>query len=101
MTNKNEYKLQVSKKYPNGVIWLVRGDELDELMHGLEDVKQFLDDTGIIGGTTAPQQKDYPQTAPSDDPSWCPIHGLAMTRYEKEGRHWFSHQVGDNWCKGN
>ena len=33
--------------------------------------------------------------------AWCSIHDCAMTRYEKNGRSWFSHRmVGGKWCKG-
>ena len=34
------------------------------------------------------------------DQSWCPIHNVAMKRWEKNGRVWFSHKVGDQWCTG-
>jgi len=32
--------------------------------------------------------------------SWCPIHQCEMKRWEKDGRVWFSHKVGDEWCSG-
>lgn len=31
---------------------------------------------------------------------WCPTHSLPMKLNEKEGRTWYSHKVGDTWCKG-
>ena len=34
------------------------------------------------------------------DPAWCPIHGCAMKRREKDGQVWYSHKVGDEWCRG-
>ena len=30
-----------------------------------------------------------------DDSSWCPIHNCTMKRWEKGGRVWFSHKLGD------
>jgi len=30
----------------------------------------------------------------------CPIHGVAMRRWEKDGRVWYSHKNGDGWCSG-
>ena len=37
---------------------------------------------------------------PNADPGYCQIHNTAMTRHEKDGQHWYSHKVGDDWCKG-
>lgn len=34
------------------------------------------------------------------DPAWCSIHGVAMRRREANGQVWYSHKVGDGWCKG-
>ena len=34
------------------------------------------------------------------DPGWCAIHGCAMKRRERDGQVWYSHKVGDSWCKG-
>lgn len=34
------------------------------------------------------------------DRSWCPIHEVEMKRWEKNGRTWYSHKVGDAWCSG-
>lgn len=35
-----------------------------------------------------------------NDQGWCPIHNVEMKRWEKDGRVWFSHKVGDQWCTG-
>ena len=34
------------------------------------------------------------------DRGWCPIHDCEMRRWEKDGRVWFSHKAGDEWCSG-
>ena len=31
---------------------------------------------------------------------WCPIHQSEMKRWDKDGRTWYSHKVGDQWCSG-
>ena len=30
----------------------------------------------------------------------CPLHGVEMTRWSKDGRTWFSHRWDDGWCNG-
>jgi len=30
----------------------------------------------------------------------CPIHGVEMKRWEKDGKVWFSHKVEGGWCTG-
>ncbi len=36
----------------------------------------------------------------SPDPAWCSIHQVTMKRRESNGQVWYSHKVGDGWCKG-
>jgi hypothetical protein len=53
------------------------------------------------GNGGQPQQNVAQNTnAPNDDPSWCKIHDEQMKQWDKDGRTWFSHKVGDDWCKG-
>jgi hypothetical protein len=35
-----------------------------------------------------------------NDRSWCPIHECTMRKWEKDGRVWYSHKAGDQWCTG-
>ena len=30
----------------------------------------------------------------------CPIHGIEMTKWNKNGRTWYSHRWNDGWCNG-
>jgi len=30
----------------------------------------------------------------------CPIHGIEMTKWTREGHTWYSHRFEDGWCKG-
>jgi hypothetical protein len=32
--------------------------------------------------------------------SFCPIHECEMRKWEKNGRVWYSHKVGNEWCSG-
>ena len=47
-----------------------------------------------------------PTPAPTTPPAsaerrFCPTHGTAMQRNEKDGRSWYSHKTADGqWCKG-
>ncbi len=35
------------------------------------------------------------------DPAWCAVHGVAMTRRERDGQVWYSHKLPDGtYCKG-
>lgn len=41
-----------------------------------------------------------PVTPTTPEQGWCTIHSLSMRLNEKEGRTWYSHKIGDTWCKG-
>lgn len=106
---KNEYKLQVSKKYPNGVIWLVRGDDLDELTEGLSFIRTFLNEEEVLQkdkpAEAVKQDRDYSQDPEDHDPSLCFIHTYAdedgreqPTQMElKQGKYgaFYSHKTTD------
>lgn len=49
-----------------------------------------------------PQQPQAPKLANgAEDPGWCPIHGCAMKRHEKDSQVWYSHKAPDGtWCRG-
>ena len=51
----NEYKMQVSVKYPNGAIILGRGDTQDELRASLEDSIFVATDLGLLGSLELPK----------------------------------------------
>jgi hypothetical protein len=56
-----------------------------------------------------PVQGDWEhlESSPSPKPArpaarsahWCTEHGVEFRRFEKDGRTWYSHKVGDGWCK--
>jgi hypothetical protein len=40
------------------------------------------------------------QAPASQGKDWCSKHQVAMKENHKDGRTWYSHQVGGQWCKG-
>jgi hypothetical protein len=50
--------------------------------------------------TSTPANGNSTSTNRGNQASWCPIHNMEMKRWEKDGRVWFSHKVGDEWCSG-
>ena len=30
----------------------------------------------------------------------CPLHGVEMTKWTKNGRSWYAHRWNDGWCNG-
>ena len=47
------------------------------------------------------EQKAAATTGQAADTRICPIHNVAMRRYEKDGRAWYSHRTQDGvWCSG-
>jgi hypothetical protein len=65
----------------------VRGMTAEEFRHNLAQIRGLLD----------PPQ--LPQAA-SQGEGWCKVHSVAMKENTKDGRHWYSHQVDGQWCKG-
>ena len=52
---------------------------------------------------TADGYRPAPAAAPAEpatDPSWCAIHQAKMKIHSANGESWYSHKVGDEWCKG-
>ncbi len=37
---------------------------------------------------------------PEADPSWCTIHQAKMKCHTANGESWYSHKVGQEWCRG-
>ena len=50
--------------------------------------------------TSTPANGNSTSANGGNQASWCPIHNMEMKRWEKDGRVWFSHKVGDEWCSG-
>jgi hypothetical protein len=46
----------------------------------------------------APARK-APASRPGRPEHWCEEHTCEFNRYEKNGKVWYSHRVGNSWCK--
>ena len=76
----------------------------------LDSLDKFI--TGKVGASakekqakvqaSAPVSATVPMVpvAPPATEGHCAIHNVAMKKYTKEGRSWYSHKHGDAWCKG-
>jgi hypothetical protein len=40
------------------------------------------------------------EASPEADPSWCTIHQAHMKMHTSNGQSWYSHKIGDEWCRG-
>lgn len=87
----------------------MRGETFNALLKQFEQAEESLLKKGWTPATRGyrgnGQGKDVPNSPPTladgtPDPAWCPIHNCAMKRREKDGQVWYSHKVGDSWCKG-
>lgn len=91
----------------------LRGDSGGDLLPRAAQAIKWLSENGAKptgNGHTQPQavqptQAATPAPAPTlpggqPDPAWCALHGVAMSRHEKGGQAWYSHKVGDSYCKG-
>ena len=77
------------------------GRELLTKVKGVNEAIVKMGGAPIYGKNANQERSAIGSKAPEeDDPSWCPVHNLKMTKYEKEGRSWYSHQVDGEWCRG-
>jgi hypothetical protein len=48
---------------------------------------------------TQPPTQNTTQPAHDDSP-YCHVHKVALQKFTKDGRTWYSHKTADGWCKG-
>jgi hypothetical protein len=86
----------------------LRGETGQELLERAQGAINFLLSVGCVpaanGKSTNHHASTPEQSQPNgnngNDRSFCPIHSCTMRKWEKDGRVWFSHKVGDQWCTG-
>jgi hypothetical protein len=49
------------------------------------------------GSTQSQPDKEKPK---EPEGHLCPLHGVEMKKYEKNGHSWYSHQDNGGWCNG-
>lgn len=94
---KNECKIQISWKHPDGRIELIRGDDKKELIAAHKDLLDFYTEQ-VLADVVEQQDKEYSQDPNDYDESICPIHKVEMElRPGVEGRYkaFYSHKTTD------
>lgn len=76
----------------------LRGSTGAEVLTKAEVATKWLAEHGATANGYAPQPEPVAQE--ETDPAWCPIHNTTMKRHEKDGQEWYSHKVGNEWCRG-
>ena len=78
----------------------LRGIDAAEVLTLADQLMAKMGGAGVGNGHGSPNGKGNGHTK-ANGLAWCDIHDCAMTRYEKNGRSWYSHRVeGGKWCKG-
>jgi hypothetical protein len=94
------HKFQYSKKFKDGGILVVGGDNIKEFEKNYTSIKSSDLVKHLISEPTTPQPSPVGITPPEADPSWCPIHNVTMEKRSNDKGSWFSHKAGEEWCKG-
>ena len=81
----------------------VRGQTQAEFLANFQAVQDMLDRAAGVHEARAgapPEAQSSTATAPTPD-GWCLKHGTQMKLQQgKDGSQWWSHKIGDTWCKG-
>lgn len=110
-TDRRGFTVQVTLRGDDGADTVKRFDALLDwlLEHGAAPADKYGNaKPTTVGPQAAPPTNGHANgtakaTAPANghDPALCPIHGVAMKRFERDGRSWYSHKTDDGkWCKG-
>ena len=81
---KNEFRLQISKKFKDGTIIVARGDNQEELQNSLDDAL-FVANVGVPDVPLLYEESQDP------DDKLCPVHNVPMTNHQNksnDGNHW-------------
>ena len=77
---------------------------LQATREALESARSLLDPVAepSFPAPSQPEPSQAPQTAPSAETAddWCGVHNVTMKRQEKNGDIWWSHKVGEKFCRG-
>ena len=79
----------------------LRGGSGAEVLRAADKAVTWLSEHGATPdgyrAQSAPAAPAGPTTA---DPTWCTIHSAQMKAHSANGETWYSHKVGDTWCRG-
>ena len=96
---KTEYPVSWTVRYQSSrgydCMFTVRGETVAEVTRQAGAVLDSLD-------RCHPPAAEAPAAdAPAQDPSWCAVHNVRMSRRERNGETWYSHKLAhDSWCRG-
>ena len=78
----------------------LRGVDPAEVLKMADQLMGRMTEAGVPNGHVLSRGNGQ-SAAKSSGAAWCAIHDCAMTRYEKNGRVWYSHRSeGGKWRKG-
>ena len=78
----------------------LRGVDPAEVLKLADQLMAKMGEAGVQNGH-GQSRGNGQSVAKADGAAWCAIHDCAMTRYEKDGRSWYSYRIeAGKWCKG-
>ena len=85
----------------------IRGQSAGEFAANVAAVRGMLDAAPVAPPAPVPQTYGAHQAekalgpVPAERPEgWCAVHNVQMKRQSNDRGSWFSHKVGDTWCRG-
>jgi hypothetical protein len=76
----------------------IRGQSPDTFRANVAAVRGLLD---TPAPDAQPASPGTPPAAPAETPEgWCALHGVQMKHQSNQRGSWWSHKVGDTWCRG-
>ena len=86
----------------------LRAESGKELLDKANSALAYLREQGCIpffgysrgNGNQESESNQESHTQTTNDNHLCPIHGLEMKRWEKDGKVWYSHKTENGWCTG-
>jgi len=77
----------------------VRGRNPQEFQANVAAIRGMLDAPTVPGAQHAAPAPT--PAAPAETPEgWCAVHSVQMKRQSNDRGSWWSHKVGDTWCRG-
>ena len=78
---------------------VIRADSREEVMQEAAGIKALI--RQAREASHKPQAASEPPAAAAEaQEGWCAVHQVQMTRQVNAKGSWWSHKVGDAWCKG-
>lgn len=85
-------------------MFVIRSDDRDELIGEIDRLDEFLQENNYRGLQLS--AVEMPAGAPGanhdrpTDPAWCHLHNVMMRTYARGNDVWYSHKIGNTFCRG-